>query len=687
MAAVLPNADRDRLSVLVHAPLGHDAEVLRSRLGEAGFDARACPDIEALCDQIDRGGGLAIVAEESLTDSAVSRLRATLERQPEWAEFPLIVMLAAGPKESGAWRVLQIIEGWALATLLERPVRFATLLSAVRVGLRSRRRQYQVRDELAARERAEDAARISEAELRRQLAEIEAIYASAHVGLCVFDRELRFLRINDQMAAINGVPADEHLGRTVREVVPELAEEAEQTLHYVLATGKPVRGLELTGQTPAQPSVERTWIEHWEPLRDEQGEIVAVNVVAQEITRRKRAEETLAQLNATLEHQVAERTALAERRAARLRALAAELSEAEHRERTRLAKLLHDELQQLLLAVKMRLPAVAKRQGEEQQHGIQELDGLLTDCLNTSRNLTQELSPPVLQRGTLGEALEWLGGWFWEKHEFDVAIDAAEDLPSVPEHYRVFLFHAARELLFNVVKHAGVREARLEAKWCDGRLEMLVEDEGEGFDPQAVWEGLERPESFGLFHIQERVQALDGRLEIESVPGDGARTRLLLPLAKADSPPVEESPSNGELSATTAEFAAHGDGESEDRIVRLLVVDDHKVVREGVVGLLDREADFEVVGQASNGQEAAAQAAALQPDVVVMDVDMPDISGVEATGRIKRQQPKTVVVGLSLHKDPAVERAMREAGAADYLPKEHSAEELVGTIRRVWAER
>lgn len=77
----------------------------------------------------------------------------------------------------------------------------------------------------------------------------------------------------------------------------------------------------------------------------------------------------------------------------------------------------------------------------------------------------------------------------------------------------------------------------------------------------------------------------------------------------------------------------------------------------------------------------------MQPDVVVMDVDMPDISGVEATGRIKRQQPKTVVVGLSLHKHPAVERAMREADAADYLPKEHSAEELVGTIRRVWAER
>jgi len=162
----------------------------------------------------------------------------------------------------------------------------------------------------------EQALRASELLARNRLAEIEAIYDSAHVGLCVFGRDLRYVRINERLAEINGIPAPRHLGKTLREIVPDLADAAEELAERVFRTGEPVLNVEFSGTTAAQPGVLRYWIEHWLPLRDERGQVVAINVVAHEITERKRAEEALRQANERLraqaeelEQRVAERTA------------------------------------------------------------------------------------------------------------------------------------------------------------------------------------------------------------------------------------------------------------------------------------------------------------------------------------------------------------------------------------------
>ena len=125
------------------------------------------------------------------------------------------------------------------------------------------------------------------------LDELEAIYATVPVGLCVLDTQLRYVRINNLLAEINGIPVADHLGKTVREVVPDLAEGAEEVLRQVLITGEPVRDVELTGETRAQPGVKRTWLEQWLPLRNEQDQVIGINIVAEEITERKRMEEAL----------------------------------------------------------------------------------------------------------------------------------------------------------------------------------------------------------------------------------------------------------------------------------------------------------------------------------------------------------------------------------------------------------
>jgi PAS domain S-box-containing protein len=144
--------------------------------------------------------------------------------------------------------------------------------------------------------------RLQEAEQksRQQLTELENIYNSAPVGLCVFDPQLTYLRINTRMAEINGVPAEDHIGRTPWEVVPELAVPAEAVLRQIIETGQPVLDVEISGETPAQPGILRTWLERWLPLKDAEGNVIGINVVAQEITERKRAEEQIKALNEDL---------------------------------------------------------------------------------------------------------------------------------------------------------------------------------------------------------------------------------------------------------------------------------------------------------------------------------------------------------------------------------------------------
>jgi PAS domain S-box-containing protein len=126
-----------------------------------------------------------------------------------------------------------------------------------------------------------------------RLAELDAIYDSAPVGLCVLDAELRYVRINDRLADINGQPAAAHIGRTVREMVPALADAAEPAMRRVLQTGEPALGIEIVGETAAQPGVERVWIESWHPIRNAAGVVVGINVVVEEVTERKRAESAL----------------------------------------------------------------------------------------------------------------------------------------------------------------------------------------------------------------------------------------------------------------------------------------------------------------------------------------------------------------------------------------------------------
>ena len=117
--------------------------------------------------------------------------------------------------------------------------------------------------------------------------------------------------------------------------------------------------------------------------------------------------------------------------------------------------------------------------------------------------------------------------------------------------------------------------------------------------------------------------------------------------------------------------------------IRILLADDHAVVRQGFKMILDAQADMEIVGEAGNGREAVELAEHLKPDVVVMDVAMPELNGIEATRRLAESVPHARVVALSMHKDSVYVREILRAGARGYLLKDSVADDLVSAVRAV----
>jgi CheY-like chemotaxis protein len=142
-------------------------------------------------------------------------------------------------------------------------------------------------------------------------------------------------------------------------------------------------------------------------------------------------------------------------------------------------------------------------------------------------------------------------------------------------------------------------------------------------------------------------------------------------------PGVETATLDGEVRVEMMTSMAGDVGQK----IRVLLADDHAVLRAGMTSLLNDEPDIEVVGEAWDGQMAVELAVDLQPDVILMDVTMPRLNGIEATRRIMAQLPRVRIIGLSMHEQESMAVAMRRAGAKAYLTKDGRCETLIDAIR------
>jgi signal transduction histidine kinase len=265
------------------------------------------------------------------------------------------------------------------------------------------------------------------------------------------------------------------------------------------------------GSLCAIDSEARAWTERDQRVLETLAATAATEIaVRYHLRKRTAAEAALRTLNETLERQVEERTE-------RIQELSRALTLAEQRERMRIARVLHDDLQQMLVAAKM-----AGSFGD-----MERLGDALDRAIRITRTLAQELSPGLLRSKDLHDLLRWLAERMYEQHELSVEIDAANIL--VPDDaVRVLLYQLVRELLFNVVKHAGTRRAHVSAGVVGGHVCLVVEDKGAGFDPSAL-DG-QGGTGLGLPSVRERLELVGGRLVVESAPGEGASVVIYAPL-------------------------------------------------------------------------------------------------------------------------------------------------------------
>ncbi len=343
----------------------------------------------------------------------------------------------------------------------------------------------------------------------------------------------------------------------------------------------------------------------------------------------------------------------------KLRSLATELAVAEERERRHIAQELQRHLAQPLTLGRMKLSHVIRQTTTASVSALlHDIDAVMDQALKFTESFAVSLTPPVLHEQGFQPALQWLAAKMGQQG-LSVALHLTPTEPMLDGHQAIILFQSVRELLFNVLKHAGTTRARvLVAHQPSGWLSVTVEDEGRGFQAGEVEHPGDPHNRFGLFSIRERMAKLNGRMDVRSLPAHGTSVTLLVPVGQPHAVP---EPVNGQQGAER---------------LRVLLVDDHAMVREGLRSILEAYHDLEVVGEAGDGMEAIKLARTRQPDVVVMDINMPRLDGVAATRQIKRDLPRTAIIGISVQDSAQIEQAMLSAGAAKFLTKDRAASQL-----------
>jgi PAS domain S-box-containing protein len=278
-------------------------------------------------------------------------------------------------------------------------------------------------------------------------------------------------------------------------------------------------------------------------LMDKAGKLRSILSLVLDVTERKRAEDALREnqkqlqmLNETLEQKVQEKTL-------EVRRLAADLVKAEQRERRRISRILHEDLQQRIYAIQMQLSFLS---GELQENEIarQEVSSIekqLGEIVQIARHLSIDLNPPILPEEGLSHAVNWLASQMQQRYGLPIEVEADGPFAIPDEELHVLLFNCIRELLFNVVKHAEASQAAVVLQSSDASLRIEVRDDGKGFlvnTPEQQGNGEmhrndhDQPLSLGLPTARHQLSLFSGRMEVESKLGAGTRIILIVPVAE-----------------------------------------------------------------------------------------------------------------------------------------------------------
>ena len=326
------------------------------------------------------------------------------------------------------------------------------------------------------------------------------------------------------------------------------------------------------------------------------------------------------------ERQRAERT---------LRQYADRLMEVQESERRHIARELHDEIGQALTAVKMNLQAAQRLTDEPTLLSYQQdCVGTVERTLHQVRSLSLDLRPSILDDLGLVPALRWLVARQARQTGLSIQFVADPLDERLPPDLEIACFRMVQEALTNIVRHAQAEQVQVELRRREGEMQLSVRDDGVGFDVQAALESAAHGASLGLLGMRERVSARR-RTDRHRVyagtwqRGSGALSGRL----------------NRRLVMTS---------------IRVLIAEDHALVRAGFRALLQSCPGIKVVGETGDGREAVQLVKETQPDVILMDISMPGMNGLEATAHIVSEYPNVRVIILV----DACRRRIRVTGSA-----------------------
>ena len=349
-------------------------------------------------------------------------------------------------------------------------------------------------------------------EQKRATTLLDALFSQAPVGLAYLDRDGRYVRINETLAASNGLPVAEHLGRTVAEVIPALWPRIAAAVDRVLEHDEPVLNQEIIGVTPATLGKPRHWRASYYPVRTGQ-QVDGVGVVAIDETARRQVELEMARL--------------AEER----RALLAAVVRAQERERRTVAANIHADTLQVFAAVRLKLEELGESVSDPAQRAaVEGVEEALAAAQERLRSLLFELWPPSLERSglrvTIEELLSRLQTDAGVRTELEFSL-AAEPAPAL----RGTLFRVIAEALANIRAHADAASVKVSLTQHDGQVTLRVIDDGVGFDASSA------PDlgHFGLAEMGERMRAVGGELTIGSAIGQGTTIEGTVPVDAAQS--------------------------------------------------------------------------------------------------------------------------------------------------------
>ncbi len=665
-----PQDNRDE-RILILAPIGRDAAMTARHLQDAGLRAEACGDIEELCKEARAGAGMIFLTGEALTFEAMECLLESLAGQPAWSDIPLVVLTSGGSETPVNTGILAALGEAGNVTLIERPVRLMTLMSAVKSALRARQRQYDVREHLAAERRSKEVLEVSEAAVGESERQLRTLANAIPLLAWMAEPDGSIFWYNQQWYDYTGTTLDEMQGWGWKSVHdPAILPRVMERWSASIENGEP---FEMEFPLKSTAGEFRSFLTRVTPLRDEDGRVVrwfGTNTDVEELrSALKQAEDANRMKDeflATLSHEL--RTPLTSILGWARMLSGGQLSEA-HTARA--------------------LETIERNAKAQSQ--------LIEDILDVSRVITGKLRLEV-QPVDLTALIE---------SSIDAVLPAAEAKgirlqrvldsgASMVSGDPARLQQVVWNLLSNAIKFTP-KDGRVQVKLerIDSHVEIIVTDNGQGISPDVlpfVFERFRQADStstrahgglgLGLAIVRHLVEMHGGTVEAESYGKDhGSAFTVKLPLVAVRSLNVRRA-SDAERVHPTASNGSAFHCPPELNGLRLLVVDDEEDTRVLLKMVLEKCGAF--VTTASSAREAIAALKETRPDVLISDLGMPDEDGYALIKQVRALSEKdggnTPSAALTAYARVEDRMKVLRSGFQIHIPKPVEPAELVAVV-------